>query len=113
MQASVGGSRFEDKNATFGQRLAPKASKSNSRSAGDDEAMEFTWVPATSSKDDDDERPRRQKQDKKEKGIERFGAGLEKGYVEPSQDISESERSGRTHRRHGVRSGSKNAFRRM
>ncbi|KAH6900901.1 WD repeat-containing protein [Coprinopsis sp. MPI-PUGE-AT-0042] len=117
MQASASGSRFEDKNATFGQRLAPKASKFNSRTRGgrgDDDAMEVSWVPSGSSKnDEDDDRPRRKKGDKKGGGIERFGAGLEKGYSESAQDISEAERSGRTHRRHGVRSGSKNTFRRM
>ncbi len=44
------------------------------------------------------------------KGIESFGAGLEKGYRE-ARDISESERKGRTQRRSSVRSGSKNVFR--
>jgi ribosome biogenesis protein ENP2 len=115
MQATSSGSRFQDKNATFGQRLAPKTSKFDSRAQGDnDDAMEVSWVPSASSKnhDDDADRPRRKKNEKK-RGVERFGAGLEKGYSESSQGISEAERSGRTHRRHGVRSGSKNSFRRM
>jgi len=46
------------------------------------------------------------------KGMETFGAGLEKG-IEEVVDVAESERIGRTQRRKGVRSGSKNAFRRL
>ncbi|KAH9962179.1 WD40-repeat-containing domain protein [Russula dissimulans] len=46
------------------------------------------------------------------KGVERFGAGLEKGGEDPDMRLlSEQERSGRTQRRRGMRSGSKNAFR--
>jgi len=46
------------------------------------------------------------------KGVERFGAGLEKGGEDPDMRLlSEQERRGRTKRRRGMRSGSKNAFR--
>ena len=47
------------------------------------------------------------------KGVEVFGAGMEKGGEEPEVAMSEAERRGRTKRRQGMRSGSKNTFRRM
>lgn len=120
-----------DKNATFGQRLAPKSTSQASNNGkgkgrqgygGDDDdgandAMEISWVPSASVADDDEgdsaSRKRNAKRQDKKNGIERFGAGMEKGGMEPEFDISEVERSGRKHRRHNVRSGSKNAFRRM
>ncbi|KAJ2925100.1 hypothetical protein H1R20_g12007, partial [Candolleomyces eurysporus] len=117
-----------DKDATFGQRLAPKSTsqvpkvKGKARQDyGDDDddandAMEISWVPSASAADDDEDNAGRKKSSKKQdkkNGIEKFGAGLEKGALEPEHDISEVERSGRKHRRHNVRSGSKNAFRRM
>ena len=48
------------------------------------------------------------------KGVERFGAGMEKGGEDPNlRVLSAQERSGRSQRRRGMRSGSKNAFRQM
>ncbi|RXW20182.1 hypothetical protein EST38_g5672 [Candolleomyces aberdarensis] len=118
-----------DKDATFGQRLTPKSAsqvlngKGKARQDygddgdGDNDAMEISWVPSTSAADEDEDdsasRKKKSKKQDKKNGIERFGAGLEKGALEPEHDISEVERSGRKHRRHNVRSGSKNAFRRM
>lgn len=46
------------------------------------------------------------------KGVERFGAGMEKGGEDQGR-LSESERKGRTSRRRDVRSGSKNTFRKI
>ncbi|KAJ2919005.1 hypothetical protein MD484_g1423, partial [Candolleomyces efflorescens] len=119
-----------DKNATFGQRLAPRSTSqvsTNGKGKGrqdygnnddgvNDDAMEISWVPSSAADDDGDDsasRKRNVKKQDKKNGIERFGAGMEKGGMEPEFDISEVERSGRKHRRHNVRSGSKNAFRRM
>ena len=59
---------------------------------------------------------RRQKRALKDtrKGVERFGAGMEKGGEDPNlRVLSTQERSGRSQRRRGMRSGSKNAFRQM
>lgn len=59
---------------------------------------------------------RRQKRALKDtrKGVERFGVGMEKGGEDPNMRVlSEQERRGRSQRRHGMRSGSKNAFRQM
>jgi len=59
---------------------------------------------------------RRQKRVLKDtrKGVERFGAGMEKGGEDPNMRVlSEQERRGRSQRRRGMRSGSKNAFRQM
>ena len=47
------------------------------------------------------------------KGVEVFGAGMERGGEEPEVRMSEAERSGRTKRRQNLRSGSRNTFRRM
>ena len=45
--------------------------------------------------------------------MEAFGAGMERGGEGPDVEMSEAERKGRTKRRQGMRSGSKNTFRRM
>lgn len=114
-----------DKNATFGQRLAPAPplSVSKNRSTGtrnqDSEGgVEISWVPSSSRTGDGDDMlvegsGKRKSGKDKRKGVEVFGAGMEKGGEDMSVEISESDRQGRTHRRKGVRSGSKNVFRRM
>ena len=126
------GSRSLDKNATFGQRRSQLGSKGKERasSARDasvrhtaDGGIEMTFVPRTTSTghDDDDEEGqpsgRAQKtgkgKDAKRKGVEVFGAGMEKGGDDPEIEMTESERKGRTKRRQGMRSGSKNTFRKM
>lgn len=74
----------------------------------------MSWVPSGSAKDDErgDTRTQDRRGSGKKKGIEYLGAGLEKG-VEMVDDMSDAQRQGRTHRRKGVRSGSKNVFRSM
>jgi len=75
-------------------------------------------VPSSSAaggkdKGDRQGKPSRTGKDKHRKGVETFGAGLEKGVEERMEFANDSERQGRSHRRKGVRSGSKNAFRRL
>ncbi|PPQ87687.1 hypothetical protein CVT25_011454 [Psilocybe cyanescens] len=109
--------RLGDKDATFGQRRAPPPSKKAGPSKARvdaDAPMEISWVPSASSGERDggngEERQSSKKDKVRRKGVEMFGAGLERG-VEENADMGDSERQGRTHRRKGVRSGSKNAFR--
>jgi ribosome biogenesis protein ENP2 len=97
-----------------------------------DGSVEVSWVPTPKSNrsdalavgegEDEDEdglvgrQQRRQKRALKDtrKGVERFGAGMEKGGEDPNmRALSEQERRGRSQRRRGMRSGSKNAFRQM
>ena len=91
-----------------------------------DGSVEVSWVPTATSRasgvddrHDDDLVERRSGGHKRtlkdmRKGVERFGAGMEKGGEDPDMRVlSEHERSGRTRRRRGMRSGSKNAFRQM
>ncbi|PPR02208.1 hypothetical protein CVT26_012100 [Gymnopilus dilepis] len=120
-------SNFQDKDATFGQRRAPSRSRSGAPFSGkkatggvkfaEDGGMEISWVPSSSNGkmdvEDDAGRKKGGKDKAKRKGIETFGAGLEKGVVEDKAEMAESERHGRTQRRKGVRSGSKNVFRRL
>ncbi len=125
-----GSGRGIDKNATFGQRRLQLSSKGKQRALAHDSdvhhaadgGMEMTFIPKTSSlgADDDDDlaggkTSQRKGKEKgpKRKGVEVFGAGMERGGVEPEVEMAESERSGRTKRRQGMRSGSKNTFRRM
>ncbi|THV06649.1 hypothetical protein K435DRAFT_710787 [Dendrothele bispora CBS 962.96] len=126
--AMNGAGNNNSKDATFGQRMSSSSSsskpfvnkKSKSSSRADDSAMriaedgglEMSWVPATSSGSGDKMEERKSKP-RKQKGVESFGAGMERGQVEMDVELSESERKGRTQRRTGVRSGSKNVFRRM
>ena len=50
--------------------------------------------------------------EKKKKGVESFGAGLEKGIAqETAEDLSEAQRHGRTQKRNKLRSASRNTFR--
>ncbi|KAF8970211.1 NUC153 and WD40 repeat-containing nucleolar rRNA processing-related protein [Flammula alnicola] len=111
-----------DKNATFGQRRTPVSSNTARKSgvrqghAEADAPMEISWVPSSGSggRDggDGQDRERPGKDKVRRKGVESFGAGLERG-VEEKADMGDSERQGRMHRRKGVRSGSKNVFRRI
>jgi ribosome biogenesis protein ENP2 len=121
------GSTSSNPNASFGQRRKAMASSSSGVSGGrrrdtDSHAdAEFTWVPNAPLQADSEKSAKEQANDKakekKRRGIESFGAGLEKGHTtandEDARPLSESERHGRTKRRSGVRSGSKNAFRGM
>jgi len=93
-----------------------------------DGSVEVSWVPDPKSsrsdvpavgEDEDDSVGRQQRRQKRalkdtRKGVERFGAGMEKGGEDPNMPVlSEQERRGRSQRRRGMRSGSKNAFRQM
>jgi len=107
-----------DKNATFGQRRVPQSTnnitKASSRntSVPSDAPMEISWVPSSEGGGDVEERQKSGSAKSRRKGVESFGAGLERG-IEENADVGESERHGRTKRRMGGRSGSKNVFRRM
>ena len=109
-------SRGVDKDATFGQRRkpasAPRGRDDVQMHVGEDGALEMTWTPSTSQVAHGDSlfNDSRKKSTKKGKGREMFGAGMEKGVVSQAE-LSEMERKGRTQRRKGVRSGSKNVFR--
>lgn len=115
MRAASSSSALVDKDATFGQRLAPAKSKGKARQQEDDGGMEISWTPSGKADAGDDYETGAQKKRGKTKrpGVESFGAGMERGGAEPEIELSEADRSGRTRRRRDVRSGSKNAFRRM
>ncbi|RPD65737.1 hypothetical protein L226DRAFT_479508 [Lentinus tigrinus ALCF2SS1-7] len=124
------GARTVDKNASFGQRRSQLGSGKGKERARDSASadvrhtahggVEMTFVPRTSSSRadyDEDERPSgkagKGNKEPRRKGVEVFGAGMEKGGEDPEVAMSEAERKGRTKRRQGMRSGSKNTFRRM
>lgn len=85
--------------------------------------MEMSFIPSGPSKPtapgtgggglfNDDYDPEAAATRKKEKKVERFGAGLQKGLEEDDDgDLEGETKSGRTKRRHPGRSASKNAFR--
>ncbi|KAJ3555106.1 hypothetical protein NM688_g2759 [Phlebia brevispora] len=121
-QSSNGG-RTLDKNATFGQRRTATSAKGKGKMQDDGEHLEFaasggvemSYIPSRDADEDGDGENTRgtRGKERRRKGVEVFGAGLEKGGEEPEVAMSESERRGRIHRRQGMRSGSKNTFRRM
>jgi ribosome biogenesis protein ENP2 len=92
-----------------------------------DGSVEVSWVPTSGSTrsgalaegEDEESLVGRQRAPKRvlkdaRKGVERFGAGMEKGGEDSNmRALSEQERSGRSQHRRGMRSGSKNAFRQM
>jgi ribosome biogenesis protein ENP2 len=135
------GDTAASKDASFGHRRfasARQRQRASNPTSGDehlfrkaDGSVEVSWMPTSRSTrseartegdgdgDGDDlieRRPSGHKRVLKDarKGVERFGAGMEKGGENPDMRVlSEQERSGRTQRRRGMRSGSKNAFRQM
>ncbi|KAF7970981.1 hypothetical protein HWV62_22473 [Athelia sp. TMB] len=117
--SSSGANRKQaDKQATFGQRRSgPKTSGTNKGAEARRTEVEMTWVPSASSGPVDDSDmmipggPGKKRLEKR-KGVESFGAGMERGG-ERQVDVGEGDRRGRTERRKGVRSGSKNTFRRI
>lgn len=119
LRPQVGGDRRPvNRSATFGQRRsdsgAPRTSKGKGRAH--DAGMEISWVPSAGSAHDEPSERNRSRdgggKGRKEKGVERFGAGMERGGEEDRRrsELSEAERRGRTERRKGIRSGSKNAI---
>ncbi|KAI6107852.1 WD40-repeat-containing domain protein [Pisolithus thermaeus] len=111
--ASVAAAKLGDKNATFGQRLASRQTTTNTRKSADvrisaDGGMEMSFTPSSSGSVDQS-RPAKKKGARK--GVEMLGATMERGGDEPQGELGENDRRGRTHRRHGQRSGSKNTFR--
>ncbi|KAI0371259.1 hypothetical protein BV20DRAFT_993435 [Pilatotrama ljubarskyi] len=119
-------SRGVDKNATFGQRRSQLGPKGKERASSREDAavrrtadggIEMTFIPRTSSSGHDyDDGPvsgKAKAKEPKRKGVETFGAGMERGGEDPEREMSEAERKGRTKRRQGMRSGSKNVFRKL
>jgi ribosome biogenesis protein ENP2 len=72
----------------------------------------MSFIPSGTGDDEPEEAVARRKKEVR-KGVEVFGAGMERGVEEAKGEMSESERSGRKQRRKGMRSGSKNVFRQM
>ncbi|KIO09748.1 hypothetical protein M404DRAFT_14173 [Pisolithus tinctorius Marx 270] len=105
--------KLGNKDATFGQRLASRQTTTNTGKSADvktsaDGGMEMSFIPSSSGTVD---QPRPTKKKGARKGVELLGATLERGGEEPLKELKENEKRGRTHRRHGQRSGSKNTFR--
>ena len=118
-QTTAPAGKPNDKNASFGQRLVsrqpPKSSVDSPLTVrpSADGGMEMSFIPSGTG-DDDPERTAAQKKKKDvRKGVEVFGADMERGVEEAKGEMSESERSGRKQRRKGMRSGSKNVFRQL
>ncbi|KAI9508094.1 hypothetical protein F5148DRAFT_1014162 [Russula earlei] len=75
-----------------------------------DGSAAVSWTPGSSFRSPIESSDRALKDARR--GVERFGAGLERGGEDPDvRALSEQERHGRTQRRRGMRSGSKNALR--
>ncbi|KAF7300715.1 NUC153 domain-containing protein [Mycena chlorophos] len=109
---AAGGGRGMERDATFGQRRTGKAPASRKASQREEDLTEVSWIPSSSSSSKKEASDSAAKgRGKARKGTETFGAGLSKGYVGDDVELSEQDRSGRTRRRQGMRSGSKNAFR--
>jgi len=115
---STQGARGVDKNASFGEHLFNSTLRyKNIRSEEivrqtEDGGMEITWTPSASTAIDDNSSKKRKSKDSKRRGGESFGAGMERGSTD-EVEIKETEKKGRTQRRRGIRSGSKNFFRNL
>src|SRR5258706_12031221 len=111
------GTASDDKSTSFGQRQQrPSGTHHTTRQSGlqraGDGSFAMSWIPSQTK--GDSEKPARVGAISKTKrpGIEYLGAGLEKG-VERLNNLSETEKKGRSERRKNVRSGSKNVFRKV
>lgn len=105
-----------DRDASFGQRMSsgtngskPRRDRTDNTRQGQVGGMEITWTPSASGVEDSGGTSRGGKKSSR-KGVESFGAGMERGGVDEAE-IHEAEKTGRTQRRKGIRSGSKNVFR--
>ncbi|OCF71502.1 ribosome biogenesis protein ENP2 [Kwoniella mangroviensis CBS 8886] len=116
---------------TFGQRLkTSNQSSRNGKGLGEDPSvlamrksadggMEMSFIPSSKPSrsngpdgEDDEQDEYSGGTRRKDRKVERFGAGMEKGQLDDDDEGQEGEgRSGRTKRRHPGRSASKNAFR--
>ncbi|KAF9266503.1 WD40 repeat-like protein [Marasmius fiardii PR-910] len=110
------------KDVSFGERRGGDSSKKQKHRNDEDGegGMEVSWVPSassTTSSQSQSQSNSKQKGKPPRKGFETFGMGMERGGDEQDEVRggvgSERERKGRTVRRKGVRSGSRNVFRRM
>ncbi len=121
-QTGTNGTRLgPGRDATFGQRRAQpqsqpsapggKRASRNDANIGEEGGLEMSWVPSSSAQEDSSFSGK-SKRPERRKGVETFGAGMERGGENPVE-LSENDRKGRTQRRQGTRSGSKNVFRRM
>jgi ribosome biogenesis protein ENP2 len=112
-------SKRRDPSETFGSRRKSdvpnlKEPSTSTSSAivkhNEDGGVTLSFMPGSSKTEKDQSAGNGGQNHKKRKtGIEYLGAGLERG-VERTE-VPESERKGRTQKRKGMRSGSKNAFR--
>ncbi|KAG9122608.1 hypothetical protein FRC07_000946 [Ceratobasidium sp. 392] len=96
------------------EKSGPSLGRDTYVNALSDGGFEMSFVPSGRADSDEEERKNTRK-NRKGGGsggqVERFGAGMERGG-RSEEEVKENERNGRTKRRTGVRSGSKNAFRR-
>ncbi|KAG7089885.1 hypothetical protein E1B28_011519 [Marasmius oreades] len=114
MRAQAGSTTVGDsKDVSFGQRRANSSGARSSKRQQEESGVEMTWIPSSSFKTSESINSKQKTGKIVRKGVETFGAGMERGGEEKPVTVSESDRKGRTHRRQGVRSGSKNVFRRM
>lgn len=124
--ASSGVEQGSSGGTTFGERKSEgtkKPSKKPAFTTTDDDIdmdadgrFEMSWTPGDikgKAKDEGDKPKKGAKEkEKKKKGVESFGAGLEKGIAqETAEDLSEAQRHGRTQKRNKLRSASRNTFR--
>lgn len=106
-----------DKTATFGQRRnapargSPHTTTPHTAVKGGKGGFEMSWVPSSTKEPSRDQGSRKDRNTKK--GVELFGAGMERGGGERTAVLSDSEWTGRSQRRKGMRSGSKNVFRQL
>lgn len=111
-QADISTVKPGKEDATFGQRLASrktmtKAQTSSNVKYSTDGGLEMCFIPSSAT----EAGPAPSKKNEVKKGVEVLGASMERSRDEPREEIAESERRGRTHRRKGQRSGSRNTFR--
>lgn len=116
-----GGRKQHSKNATFGQRRRDQSDSQprlkSQREEYIDSARDFSYIPSGSGRDDEGGRRNERKRGNADRGVEKFGGTTMQRGRDRDEDeggtLAESERHGRTKRRSGVRSGSRNTFRRM
>jgi ribosome biogenesis protein ENP2 len=107
---SHGGHRVSNRDATFGQRRAGKKTRVDVPSRSADGGMEMSWIPSSTRGDDEEEHSHVSGRKGKKAKWNKTSMGV--GLLE-KVEMNEQERRGRKDRRKGVRSGSKNVFRRL
>ncbi len=112
--AATSGTSRTNQDAVFGDRrdgVQTNAPTDDQPPDDEFEGLEMTWESGETQTEG--QKSTGTPREKRRKGVQSFGAGMEKGGIEEARPVPEAQRQGRMHKRSQLRSASKNTFRSM